>query len=79
MSVFWEKAMVKTQAPVSTTNFESSGRTWLTSDEAVKYLGLSSIKALYQCVRRGVVPAHRLGKRRLRFHRQELDQVLLRN
>lgn len=50
---------------------------WLTADQAVEYLGLPSRKALYQSVRRGQVPAHRLGERRLRFHRDELDQILL--
>ena len=50
---------------------------WLSSDEAVKYLALSSRKALYQAVRRGDIPVHRLGKRRMRFHSAELDQVLL--
>jgi excisionase family DNA binding protein len=51
-------------------------REWLTADEACSYLGLGSRKALYQAVRRGDVPVHRLGKRRMRFHRRELDQVL---
>jgi len=48
---------------------------WLNSEEAVKYLHFPSVDALYQAVRRGQVPAHRLG-RRLRFHRGELDKVL---
>jgi excisionase family DNA binding protein len=48
---------------------------WLTADEAVKYLGFPSRKALYQAIRRAQVPVHRLG-RRLRFHRPELDQIL---
>ena len=51
-------------------------REWLTADEARSYLGFGSRKALYQAVRRGDVPVHRLGKRRMRFHRRELDQVL---
>ena len=50
--------------------------TWLTTDEAVAYLGLPSRKALYQAVRRGQVPAHRLGVRRMRFSRGELDELL---
>lgn len=50
---------------------------WLTATEATSYLGMPSLKALYQAVRRGVVPAHRLG-RLLRFHRPELDRALLR-
>lgn len=49
---------------------------WLTAEEAVTYLGLPSRKALYQAVRRGQVPVHRLGQRRMRFSRAELDQAL---
>ncbi len=45
---------------------------WLTAAQAALYLGLPSIRALYQAVRRGQVPARRLG-RRLRFLRQDLD------
>jgi len=44
---------------------------WLTAEEAVAYLGLPSRKALYQAVRRGQVPVHRLGQRRMRFSRAE--------
>ena len=51
---------------------------WLTALEAANYLGLPSRKALYQAVRRGQVPVHRLGRRRLRFRRAELDQLLQR-
>jgi len=50
---------------------------WLTALEAAGYLGLPSRKALYDAIRRGQVPVHHLGKRRMRFHRAELDQVLL--
>jgi len=49
---------------------------WLGVDQAARYLGLPSRKALYQAVRRGQVPVHRLGTRRMRFRRAELDQVL---
>ena len=49
---------------------------WLTTDEAVAYLGLPSRKALYQAVRRDQVPVHRLGVRRMRFSRDELDRLL---
>jgi excisionase family DNA binding protein len=49
---------------------------WLGADQAARYLGLPSRKALYQAVRRGQVPVHRLGLRRMRFRRAELDQVL---
>ena len=49
---------------------------WLTAEEAVAYLGLPSRKALYQAVRRGQIPVHRLGQRRMRFSRAELDEAL---
>ena len=49
---------------------------WMTADEAAAYLGYRTRAALYQAVRRGIVPAHRLGARRLRFHRGELDAEL---
>jgi excisionase family DNA binding protein len=49
---------------------------WLTADEAKAHLGLPSRKALYAAVARGQVPAHRLGRRRLRFNRGELDSLL---
>jgi excisionase family DNA binding protein len=51
---------------------------WMTTDEAATYLGYSSRAALYQAGRRGHVPAHRLGARRLRFRRSELDAELAR-
>jgi excisionase family DNA binding protein len=49
---------------------------WMTADEATAYLGYRTRAALYQAVRRGIVPAHRLGHRRLRFRRSELDAEL---
>ena len=49
---------------------------WLTADEATVHLGLPSRKALYAAVERGQVPAHRLGRRRLRFRLAELDSLL---
>ena len=49
---------------------------WMTADEAAAYLGYRTRGALYQAVRRGIVPAHRLGARRLRFRRSELDTEL---
>jgi hypothetical protein len=49
---------------------------WLTADEATAHLGLPSRKALYAAVARGQVPAHRLGRRRLRSNRGELDSLL---
>lgn len=48
---------------------------WLDADEAAEYLRLRSRRALYDHVRRGRVPAHRLG-RLLRFRRAELDAAL---
>jgi excisionase family DNA binding protein len=54
--------------------FSNSGP-WLTSDQASAYLGLSR-RALYQAIRRGQIPAHRIGNRRLRFNRIELDHAL---
>jgi excisionase family DNA binding protein len=50
---------------------------WFTAAEAAEYLRFNSKKALYQAVRRGQVPAHRLGLRQLRFSRVELDRLLL--
>ena len=50
---------------------------WLTVEQAVRYLGLPSRKALYQAIRRGHVPVHRMG-RGLRFFRAELDDALTR-
>lgn len=49
---------------------------WLGAKDAARYLGLPSRRALYQAIRRGQVPVHRLGARRMRFRRAELDQVL---
>lgn len=54
----------------------ASTPTWLDADQAVQHLRLPSRRALYAAVRRGQVPAHRLGHRRLRFHRAELDTFL---
>lgn len=49
---------------------------WMTADEAAAYLGYRTRAALYQAVRRGIVPAHRLGARRLRFRQSELNTEL---
>jgi hypothetical protein len=46
--------------------------------EAMTHLRFASVRALYQAVRRGLVPAHKLGSR-LRFRRSELDAVLARS
>ena len=50
---------------------------WMTADEAARYLGMPSRKALYQAIRRGQIRGHRLG-RRLRFQKVDLDQALTR-
>jgi excisionase family DNA binding protein len=49
---------------------------WMTADETVQYLALPSRRALYQLVRRGSIPAHRLGRKRYRFDRDELDRTV---
>lgn len=56
---------------------KTAERVWLTPAQAVRYLGLPSLKSLYQAVRRGTLPASRIG-RVLRFFRTELDAALLR-
>ena len=60
--------------PLVTENLATLGP-WLNGDQACEYLALPSRKALYQAVRRGQIPAHRLG-RRLRFSKLELDRWL---
>ncbi len=55
---------------------KADGPAWLTPEQAADYLALPSRRALYQAVRRGLVPGHRLG-RLLRFYRPELDRILL--
>lgn len=64
---------------MSPTNQTSNGDPWMTTDEAAAYLGYRTRDALYQAVRRGHLPVHRLGPRRLRFRRSELDAELARN
>jgi excisionase family DNA binding protein len=59
------------------TRGRSPAQEWLDPDEAYRYLSLPTRKALYQAVRRGQLPAHRLGKR-MRFNRAELDDLLFR-
>jgi len=49
---------------------------WLTAEQTADYLALPSAKAVYEAVRRGEIPAHRLGERRLRFSSEELDALL---
>ncbi len=50
---------------------------WLNAKQAAEYLAMPSAKAIYEAVRRGQIPVHRLGNR-LRFCRKELDQLLMR-
>jgi excisionase family DNA binding protein len=50
-------------------------RAWLTPKQATRYLGFASVKALYQAIRRGHIPVHRVG-RLLRLRREELDQLI---
>ena len=49
---------------------------WLTAKEAATYLLLPTVQALYQAVRRGQIPVHRLGNR-MRFNVTELDKTLM--
>jgi excisionase family DNA binding protein len=51
---------------------------WMNADQATEYLGMPSRKALYQAVRRGQIPGHRIG-RRLRFKAAELDRWINRS
>jgi excisionase family DNA binding protein len=51
-----------------------TGGQWMAPPEAAQYLGFS-LKGLYQHVRKGQVPAHRVG-RSLRFNRDELDAAV---
>ena len=50
---------------------------WLTVEQAAEYLGFPSRAALYMAIRRGQVPAYKMGKR-VRFKRSELDQAFTR-
>ena len=49
---------------------------WLDAKNAAAYLALPTVKALYAAVARGEVPAHRFGKRRLRFKVVELAKIM---
>jgi excisionase family DNA binding protein len=53
--------------------------TWLTASQAADYLCLPSTAVLYQLTRRGEVPFCRLGERRLRFKRTDLDNLMEEN
>lgn len=60
-------------APQTTTRSIAPKR-WLTPADAAAHLGLPSVRALYQRVRRGQVRAHKFG-RLLRFLVEELDEA----
>lgn len=50
-----------------------------TSKEAASYLRLASLAALYSINQRGEISYYRLGKRRLRYRKSDLDRYLNRN
>ena len=50
----------------------SAADRWFTVEQAAEHLSMSE-DALRQLLRRGRVPAHRIGERRIRFSRAELD------
>jgi excisionase family DNA binding protein len=54
---------------------EQAGDIWLTVEQAAEHLGMSE-EALRQMLRRGRVPSHRIGERRIRFSKAELDAGL---
>lgn len=66
------------ESPTDRERERRAAAAWLTADEATVHLGFPSRKALYQAVRRGQVPGHRIG-RRLRFSRSEVDAWLNRS
>ena len=51
---------------------------WMTVVDVRDYLSLPSKQAVYEAVRAGQLPVHRLGHR-LRFRKTEIDDVLLRD
>lgn len=48
---------------------------WMGPRAVVKYVGLPSIKAFYQSVQRGEIPAYKWRKRGLRCKKSELDAL----
>jgi len=73
----WEPTKAPATSPAQRPALGPADRhRWLTADEATAYLGLPTRKALYAAVARGQVPAHRLGRRRLRFKLDELENLL---
>lgn len=53
----------------------ASDSPYLTSQQAIEYLGLSSLSALYKHIQRNRLPVLRAGGR-MRFDRRELDAWL---
>ena len=66
---------MSTSRPERTLLDKRRRESWLRADEAAEHLRLS-LAAIYRAVRRGEIPAHRLGRRRLRFRVGELDALL---
>jgi excisionase family DNA binding protein len=48
----------------------------MTAEEVAKFLKLPTPKAVYAAARRGTIPFVRLGNRRLRFSRKEVEELL---
>lgn len=48
----------------------------MTAEEVAKFLKLPTPKAVYAAARRGTIPFVRLGNRRLRFSRAQLEELL---
>ncbi len=55
---------------------EHADEPFLDPAEVIRIYKFASLRALYAAVRRGLVPAHKLG-RRLKFLRSELDRAVL--
>ena len=67
--------LTENESQLSKVPQEAPRSPWMTADQAWRYVGLPTVKALYQAIRRGDVPHYRCG-RRLRFKRAELDAWL---
>jgi excisionase family DNA binding protein len=63
---YWEENVVDARMPTVASPY-------LTSREAVEYLKLPSLSALYTLIREHALPAHHRGRRRL-FDVRELDE-----
>ncbi len=51
---------------------------WMSKEEAMEYLRLTNVRALYHLVENRGLPAYRLGAKNLIFSRTELDQHIRR-